>query len=786
MEFAVKRFARRILLLHLLLLVGVFGMVLLASRAIRAGAREQAIKQAERRQRVLANQTARGIESFYHSILSDMDLVPRDGDAVADRANAAFSPRELWREFQFPMLGGPATQPTDPPGAADRKRGFGPGLFGGGGGGGGGGGSPPGGGRPGNDPAGGLAGTGATRPGSPAGRPPAGPQNGPKGRGRGVFVGQILGRQLEERVTHLFFVTRQPEPPVPTKAAAAKAAASPSKKLPPDLLLGDVIVKPKEGEGLKVEALVERYHGWLAKVRDQAISPFELFSVPVRQEDGSVREETGGFNLVAIPAGGGGGGGRNALLVAAVPVSKITETFLSALNEDADTGVALVNDSLTIMAASRAAVVGANVEAAGDPDLRAAFEAFKSPTSPGTDQIEHRFAVGQEWFEPALLTAEPIKLDKSTDKTSGKRNWFVVVSSPLSDVDANVAQLFGTIVGWAVVVVVLMTGILVSTAATMIRSRVRLERVRHEVIRKELDRARQIQQAWLPEVAPNCRTVDLAAVNFPANHISGDFYNWFELAGGRIAVVIGDVTGHGMSAAFLMATTQLLVRTTMQRMTDPAACLEEVNRQLCTLVFNEQFVTIQILVLDPDGGPVKIASAGHPAPLLADHGVFNPLDAESGLVLGVDPETTYETHTIDLPAGASLLLYTDGAPDVIAPNGSRLGTDGLRATCPLPAAAAAAKPKAGRRLGFGHAVASRTATPRTDRPQTVMPGVHGGDPAAEADGEAMPNAKAMLDAVVSSINHFRGSRELADDLTFVAVRLTRCAPAPEPEMAGMA
>ena len=101
------------------------------------------------------------------------------------------------------------------------------------------------------------------------------------------------------------------------------------------------------------------------------------------------------------------------------------------------------------------------------------------------------------------------------------------------------------------------------------------------------------------------RSVDLAAANFPANHISGDFYNWFELPDGRVAVVIGDVTGHGMSAAFLMATTQLLVRTTMQRVTDPAACLEEVNRQLCTLVFNEQFVTLQILVLDPDGGPVE-------------------------------------------------------------------------------------------------------------------------------------------------------------------------------------
>ena len=104
----------------------------------------------------------------------------------------------------------------------------------------------------------------------------------------------------------------------------------------------------------------------------------------------------------------------------------------------------------------------------------------------------------------------------------------------------------------------------------------------------------------------------------PRAHISGDFYNFFELPDGRTAVVIGDVTGHGMSAAFLMATTQLLVRSTMERMEDPGKCLAEVNRLLCTQAFNGQFVTMQLLVIDPSRRTIELATAGHPAPLLAE------------------------------------------------------------------------------------------------------------------------------------------------------------------------
>src|SRR5262249_15515796 len=142
------------------------------------------------------------------------------------------------------------------------------------------------------------------------------------------------------------------------------------------------------------------------------------------------------------------------------------------------------------------------------------------------------------------------------------------------------------------------TIILVSNSTQAIRGRLRLARVQRETLERELEQARQIQLMWLPEQQQIHVPLDIAAANRPASHVSGDFYNWFELHDGRVCVVIGDVTGHGLPAAFLMSTTQLLVRTLMTRVADPGAALTEANRLLCTHVFSGQFVTLLVVVVD--------------------------------------------------------------------------------------------------------------------------------------------------------------------------------------------
>jgi len=274
--------------------------------------------------------------------------------------------------------------------------------------------------------------------------------------------------------------------------------------------------------------------------------------------------------------------------------------------------------------------------------------------------------------------------------------------------------------------------ILTSTAVQMIRSRLRLERAQMEMINKEMEQARQIQLNWLPDQPCTLKGIDIAAINTPASHVSGDFYNWFTLPDGRIAVIIGDVTGHGMSAAFLMATTQLLVRTNLPRFCDPGFCLEEVNRQLCTQVFHGQFVTMEILIIDLENMHVDIASAGHPAPLLCNGKATAPLALDPQLVMGVEETTEYATQRFPLTPGAGLVLFTDGVCDAIAPSCQRFSEAGL----------------------------------------------------CEALRGKFASAELMLKTALQKLEAFRTGRDLSDDLTMVALHFQPVpAPIEEPAVA---
>jgi len=276
------------------------------------------------------------------------------------------------------------------------------------------------------------------------------------------------------------------------------------------------------------------------------------------------------------------------------------------------------------------------------------------------------------------------------------------------------------------VIIVAMTMILVSTSTTMIRGRLRLERVQREMLTRELDQAREIQLMWLPKSADQQDKtknfpIDIAAVNRPASHVSGDFYNWFELSDGRICIVIGDVTGHGLPAAFLMATTQLLVRAIIERVPDPGACVRETNRLLCQHVFSGQFVTLLVAILDPPKNTLALATAGHPAPVIGAGEEFTALNIEPQLVLAIDGNVDYRTQHFDLPDGASILLYTDGVTDVQNPGDERMGEDWLTR------------------------------------------GVYG----------MFNRAQDLVDAVLDGIDTYRNGREPADDLTLVAIQLQK-------------
>uniref|UniRef100_UPI0032203205 ATP-binding SpoIIE family protein phosphatase n=1 Tax=Rudaea sp. TaxID=2136325 RepID=UPI0032203205 len=153
-------------------------------------------------------------------------------------------------------------------------------------------------------------------------------------------------------------------------------------------------------------------------------------------------------------------------------------------------------------------------------------------------------------------------------------------------------------------------------------------------------------------------------------------YDYFDLADGRLAFFIGDISGKGLDAAFLMVRVASLLRWSGRAAPAPAAWLREANVELCETLQNGRFVCAVVGIYDHRTRTAVIANAGFP-PALLDHGTrFEEMPAD-GPPLGIIKEAEYGERTIDLGA-AALYLFSDGATDVREGVRARLGAEGLR------------------------------------------------------------------------------------------------------------
>lgn len=198
----------------------------------------------------------------------------------------------------------------------------------------------------------------------------------------------------------------------------------------------------------------------------------------------------------------------------------------------------------------------------------------------------------------------------------------------------------------------------------------RLERAEaeRERVAEELKMAHLVQQQFLPDELPELPGWHVAAFYRSAREVGGDFYDFSALPGGKIGIAIGDVTDKGAPAALVMASTQALLRSDVQRLESPSAILEHMNDVLVPNTPSKMFVTCLYLVLDPDSGHVRFANAGHNLPYLDEQSGISELRA-TGMPLGLMPQSEYEEGHAILPPGSRLVLYSDGVTE--AHNGAR-------------------------------------------------------------------------------------------------------------------
>jgi hypothetical protein len=187
-------------------------------------------------------------------------------------------------------------------------------------------------------------------------------------------------------------------------------------------------------------------------------------------------------------------------------------------------------------------------------------------------------------------------------------------------------------------------------------------------IKAELEVARALQIAILPATFPAKPGCDGAALMIQATTMCGDFYDFIELPDGRIGLVMADVSGHGVPAAFFMAVARTNLRDLAALYTDPGACLAHTNQTLCAQNPMDLFVTVFYCVFDPTTGVLRYANGGHNPPYLrrAD-GSVEALGGAGGLVLGAMPDVEFPDHTVALRSGDRLVLYTDGVTEACNP-----------------------------------------------------------------------------------------------------------------------
>jgi serine phosphatase RsbU (regulator of sigma subunit) len=174
------------------------------------------------------------------------------------------------------------------------------------------------------------------------------------------------------------------------------------------------------------------------------------------------------------------------------------------------------------------------------------------------------------------------------------------------------------------------------------------------------------QRRLLPTRTPDVPGCDIAHSYRPAEDVSGDFYDFVELGHGRVAFVIGDVSGHGIEAGILMGMTKKVLSIRLAEMGDPVAAMKQTNADLVKDMDRSSFVTVAAIVYDPRKRTLTSARAGHSPPLLYNPSRGpDPLRFESGgLMLGMAQPSLFdaqmEPQVVEVKAGDVLLLYTDG------------------------------------------------------------------------------------------------------------------------------
>lgn len=196
--------------------------------------------------------------------------------------------------------------------------------------------------------------------------------------------------------------------------------------------------------------------------------------------------------------------------------------------------------------------------------------------------------------------------------------------------------------------------------ARLAEERARLERRAEEVLAQEHLAPRRWLARLAPDELPVYEGFDIGRVYEPGSGMmAGDFYDVLATGPQRLAVVIGDVAGHGIEPSITAFQVKHILRSFLRQYRDPAQALEEVNKTLSIMNRPEDMVSVCCVIFDTEARTMRHASAGHPPVFVWQRGEVQSLRA-TGPLLTLDPQGTYFSRDLPLEVGDLVVFYTDG------------------------------------------------------------------------------------------------------------------------------
>lgn len=218
------------------------------------------------------------------------------------------------------------------------------------------------------------------------------------------------------------------------------------------------------------------------------------------------------------------------------------------------------------------------------------------------------------------------------------------------------------------------------TAISIENARLYHSEIEKKKLERDLENARHIQESLLPKALPSFRALQLSGVTLPAQHVGGDYYDFIKVSDTKLFVIVGDVSGKGLSAALYMSKLQTMIRLYCTDEKSPREVLCEINKKLFGDMERNYFITATLAMIDTDTREIKICRAGHPSTLIVKNGKCDKIKS-AGIGLGLDKGEAFDSalEEVELKASAGdvLAIYSDGISEAMNEKHEEFGEENI-------------------------------------------------------------------------------------------------------------